>query len=110
MMPILIITITLIGRASVKEVRYVKINGFRPVNVNPYQKQLDKTEKTQSAKQKDQLEISQEALDLQKGSQFEVDRQQKVAELKSKVESGDYQVDPKKTAQKLYSFWDDLNN
>jgi negative regulator of flagellin synthesis FlgM len=78
------------------------------MNVNPYNKQQEKVEKLQTTKQRDQIEISAEALELQKGDQFEIERQQKVAEIKNKVDSGEYQINPKEVAHKLYSFWDDL--
>ena len=86
----------------------MKINNIRPMNVNPYNKQQEKVEKLQTSKAKDQIEISSEALELQKGDQFEIERQQKVSEIKSKVDSGEYEINPKEVARKLYSFWDDL--
>ena len=44
----------------------MKINNFRPVNMNPYNKQMEKQDQLQSSKQKDKIEISPEALELQK--------------------------------------------
>ena len=88
----------------------MKINNFRPVNMNPYNKQLDKVGKlqAQSANQKDKIEISKEALEMQITSQYEVERQQKLDELKNKIESGEYKVNPQELAQKMYSYWDNL--
>jgi len=88
----------------------VKINNFRPVNMNPYNKQLDKAGKLQAhaANQKDKIEISKEALEMQITSQYEVERQQRVDELKNKIESGEYKVNPQELAQKMYSYWDNL--
>ena len=86
----------------------MKINNFRPVNMNPYNKQMEKQEQLQSSKQKDKIEISPEALELQRGNQHEIDRQERVNELKSKVQSGEYKVNPEEIAHKMYSFWDDL--
>lgn len=78
------------------------------MNVNPYNKQMDKVDKLQGTKKQDKIEISTEALELQKGSQFEIERQEKVAELKSKIESGEYKVNPEEVARNMYSYWDDL--
>lgn len=91
-----------------KEVITMKINNFRPVNVNPYNKQMEKLDKLQTSKQKDKIEISQEAMELQKGNQLELERQERVNELKSKVQSGEYKVNPEEVANKMYSFWNDL--
>lgn len=84
----------------------MKINNIRPVNVNPYNKLQDKIDKVQTPKQKDKIEISSEALQLQKGNQLEMARQERVAELKNQIESGEYEVNPKEVARKMYSFWD----
>ncbi|MCQ6277132.1 flagellar biosynthesis anti-sigma factor FlgM [Bacillus sp. V3B] len=84
----------------------MKINNIRPMNVNPYNKQQDKIDKLETAKQRDKIEISSEALQLQKGNQLEIDRKERVAELKNKIESGEYQVNPQEVARKMYSFWD----
>ena len=80
----------------------VKINNIRPMNVNPYNKQQEKIEKLPTSKAKDQIEISSEALELQKGDQFEIERQQKVSEIKSKVDSGEYEINPKEESQALF--------
>ncbi|WP_071393505.1 flagellar biosynthesis anti-sigma factor FlgM [Bacillus tuaregi] len=90
----------------------MKINNFRPMNVNPYNKQMDKVGKLQAqgAGQKDKIEISKEALEMQITNQYDVERQQKVDELKNKIESGEYKVNPRELASKMYSYWDDLKN
>ncbi|KAA9022057.1 flagellar biosynthesis anti-sigma factor FlgM [Niallia endozanthoxylica] len=87
----------------------MKINNFRPVNMNPYNK-LDKIGKlqAQSVNQKDKIEISKEALEMQITNQYEAERQQRVDELKNKIESGEYKVNPQELAKKMYSYWDDL--
>ncbi len=89
----------------------MKINNFRPVNMNPYNKQMEKQEKLQqSSKQKDKIEISPEALELQRGNQVEIERQERVNELKNKVQSGEYKVNPEEVAHKMYSFLNDLKS
>ena len=86
----------------------MKINNFRPVNMNPYNKQMEKQDQLQSSKKKDKIEISPEALELQRGNQLEMDRHERVNELKNKVQSGEYKVNPEEIAHKMNSFWDDL--
>ena len=53
----------------------------------------------------DQIQISTEAMELQKGSRIETERQAKVDELINKIESGEYQVNPREVAKKMYEFW-----
>ena len=83
----------------------MKISQFGPVGMNPYKKQIEKMEKLQKTAFTDQIQISTEALELQKGSRIETERQAKVEELKNKIESGEYQVNPREVAKKMYDFW-----
>ncbi|URM33449.1 flagellar biosynthesis anti-sigma factor FlgM [Cytobacillus firmus] len=85
----------------------MKINNYGRVGMNPYNKQLEKTEKAQQAGKKDKIEISSEAQELLKGDSIEAKRQQTVDDLKAKVQSGEYKIEPKKIAEKMYSFWND---
>lgn len=73
--------------------------------MNPYKKQIEKMDKLQKTAGTDKIQISTEALELQKGNRIETDRQAKVDELKSKIESGEYQVNPREVAKKMYEFW-----
>lgn len=63
---------------------------------------MDRLQKTSSS---DQVQISTEAMEMQKGSRIETERQAKVDELKNKIESGEYQVNPREVAKKMYEFW-----
>ncbi|MDQ0206768.1 flagellar biosynthesis anti-sigma factor FlgM [Alkalicoccobacillus murimartini] len=54
---------------------------------------------------KDQIEISTKALDLQLEKQADATRAARVEELKKQVESGEYQVNAKKTAERFYDYW-----
>lgn len=83
----------------------MKINNFGKVNINPYQKQMDKIESVQKTKKSDKVEISLEAKELQKVTAIEKERLEKVQALKNKVDSGDYQVNPRDVAKKMYDFW-----
>lgn len=60
----------------------------------------------QSTSKRDKLEISSEALELQKGNPLELERQQKVEQLKAQVQSGEYEINPREVAKKMYDFWD----
>ena len=83
----------------------MKINNFGPVNMNPYKKQIEKMDQLQKPTSTDQIQISTEAMELQKGSRIETERQAKVDELINKNESGEYQVNPREVAKKMYEFW-----
>jgi negative regulator of flagellin synthesis FlgM len=85
----------------------MKINNYGKVNLNPYQKNIMKQEQIPQSKKKDQLEISNEAMELQKGNPIELERQNLVKELKEKVQSGEYEIEPKKIAEKMYSYWNE---
>lgn len=75
--------------------------------MNPYKKHIEKMDKLEKTMSTDKIQISTEALELQKGSRIETERQAKVEELKNKIESGDYQVNPREVAKKMYEFWND---
>lgn len=83
----------------------MKINNFGPVNTNPYKKQIEKVDRLQKTMNTDKIQISTEAMELQKGSRIETERQARVEDLKNKIESGDYQVNPREVAKKMYEFW-----
>lgn len=84
----------------------MNINRIHSLNVNPYQKQQQKIQELQKMeKKKDELQISSEAKELQKESVIQAERNEKVEALKEKVQSGQYEVNPKKIAQKMYEYW-----
>ncbi|MFD2442733.1 flagellar biosynthesis anti-sigma factor FlgM [Bacillus sp. CGMCC 1.16607] len=86
----------------------MKINHIGRLNVNPYNKQMEKMEKTEKAVRKDKIEISTEALELQKMGDFDVERQEKIEALRQKVNSGEYEINAKEVAKKMYSYWSEL--
>ncbi len=59
------------------------------------------------ALQRDQLQISTEALKLQQTNPLITERQVRVDELKKQVERGEYKVNPEKVAQAFYDYWND---
>ncbi|HHW36004.1 MAG TPA: flagellar biosynthesis anti-sigma factor FlgM [Bacillales bacterium] len=83
----------------------MKINHFGPIQTNPYKNQIEKMDRLQKTSSSDQVQISTEAMEMQKGSRIETERQAKVDELKNKIESGEYQVNPREVAKKMYEFW-----
>ncbi|KHF39619.1 flagellar biosynthesis anti-sigma factor FlgM [Halalkalibacter okhensis] len=84
----------------------MKINPYNSIQQNPYRKQIDKSEKAQGASaQRDKLEISPEALEMQKGTKMEQERAEKVKALKEQVDAGEYKVDAKAVANKFYEYW-----
>ncbi|TFB24382.1 flagellar biosynthesis anti-sigma factor FlgM [Filobacillus milosensis] len=84
----------------------MKINPLNNTNLNPYKKNIQKQQDVKNAGQpQDKLEISNQAKQLQGNNSIVEARQEKVDELKKQVQNGDYQVDPKKTAEKMIDFW-----
>ena len=92
----------------VNEVNGMKINNIGRMNVNPYNKQMEKMEQVHKAAKKDKIEISSEAKELQKIGNIDLQRQEKVEAIKKEVQSGQYDVNPREIAKKMYSFWDDM--
>ena len=85
----------------------MKINPYHSVS-NVYRQSIERTNPKKGRRlKKDQVEISQAALEMQKGTPFEKARQEKVAELKKKIEAGEYKVHPHSVAAKFYEFWNE---
>jgi|GEM_PF-1649358 len=95
--------------SRVRKVFRMKIN--KPIGSinNPYAKpqaKMAKIENASPAQKKDEIQISAEAKALlENHNTKDVARQQRVEELKQQVQSGQYQVDSEKVAEKLYQFW-----
>ncbi|WP_163970552.1 flagellar biosynthesis anti-sigma factor FlgM [Oceanobacillus halotolerans] len=84
----------------------MKIYGPNQSNMNPYQKHIqNQQDYKQNTKKADQLQISNEAKKLQETEKPSAKRQAYVEDIKQQVESGDYQVNYEKTAQKMIHFW-----
>lgn len=82
----------------------MKIQGTNPI-INAYQKQQQKTINQKRPDQNDRLNISDEAKSLQKNQQHEVNRDHYVQELKNQVQSGSYEINQEKIAEKIMEFW-----
>ena len=85
----------------------MKINPFGSQGINPYKKQMNKVDQAGRAvsKQKDKVEISSTAKEMQQVSQLVSQRQAKVDELKLQVENGTYKMDSKETAKGILQFY-----
>ncbi|SEQ25444.1 flagellar biosynthesis anti-sigma factor FlgM [Piscibacillus halophilus] len=84
----------------------MKINGVNGSNLNPYQKQLQKQGQVKPTTQhQDKVEISNKAKQLQKEQGIAKVRKEKVENLKQQVQNGEYDINSKKTAEKMIDFW-----
>ncbi|WP_068673086.1 flagellar biosynthesis anti-sigma factor FlgM [Oceanobacillus sp. Castelsardo] len=84
----------------------MRINGSNQTNFNPYKNILKKqAEVKREVNKQDQIEISKEAKQLQESERPNEKRAEYVQSIKNLVQSGEYQVDPEKTAKKMIEFW-----
>ncbi|MFC7373033.1 flagellar biosynthesis anti-sigma factor FlgM [Fictibacillus iocasae] len=85
----------------------MKINNFNSVNHhNPYKKQQNEpAEQSKKPMQKDEINISSEAKNLQSALKSEAERKAKIDEIKKQIENGTYNVKPEKTAKSFLDFW-----
>ncbi|GIN70740.1 negative regulator of flagellin synthesis [Bacillus sp. J14TS2] len=84
----------------------MKINPFRHVENNPYQRQVHKKEGSESGQKTDKVEISSEAQKMQNTPSIVKERELRVAELKKQVQAGNYEVDPQEVAKSMAKFFD----
>lgn len=85
----------------------MKIQKVNIPAINPYKtNQLKAEQLEQKAKTRtDKLEISSEAKQLSESSPFTIERNQRVAQLKSEIESGTYKVDAEQLASDLVKYY-----
>jgi len=84
----------------------MKIHGPNQTNFNPYKKQIQQQQENQNVNSsKDKVEISNKAKQMQEMNKAQAARQEHVEQIKNKVDSGEYQVDANKTAEKMIDFW-----
>lgn len=85
----------------------MKINNLGSSGINPYKRQQNKLDSISgnARRAEDKVEISSVAKEMQQGSQFQIDRQAKVEQLKLDVETGNYKVDPQKVAKSIIDFY-----
>jgi negative regulator of flagellin synthesis FlgM len=84
----------------------LRINGSNQPNFNPYKNILQKqAEVKREINKQDQIEISKEAKQLQDSERPNKKRAEYVQSIKDLVQSGEYKVEPEKTAKKMIEFW-----
>ncbi|MDQ0214958.1 negative regulator of flagellin synthesis FlgM [Oikeobacillus pervagus] len=85
----------------------MKINqNFGMSGINPYKRAIDKLDgqKKTTSSQKDRVEISSTAKELQ-SSNLQSERQEKINALKQQIEAGQYKPDPKAIAKGILGFY-----
>lgn len=82
-------------------------NNIGPSGINPYKRQMNKLEQVgaTASKKMDKVEISSIAKGLQNVNSVEVERQQKVDELKIQVENGTYKPNSVDVAKGILQFF-----
>ena len=83
----------------------MKINNIQAGKINQYYKQLQQKQTEKNKTQNDSTQISAKAKEIMTAraelKEIPQVREEKVAALKEKVQSGNYQVDSKKLAAKI---------
>jgi len=83
----------------------MKIQGSHP-SINQYNKHMQQQPtKKKSTFNKDQLNISDAARQLQKNKTSDSKRSAYVHDIKQDVQSGEYKIEPEKIAKKIVDFW-----
>ncbi|ANB59450.1 flagellar biosynthesis anti-sigma factor FlgM [Anoxybacteroides amylolyticum] len=84
----------------------MRIHNFYSTKIDPYKLYPNKASvNDKSNPKKDQVEISEEAKELQQNSSWMLERQNKVQALKEQVQSGSYKVDAYAVAKSVYDFY-----
>jgi negative regulator of flagellin synthesis FlgM len=84
----------------------LRIHHVGSMNVNPYERQFNKTEQAAKAtNKKDKVEISLAAKELQEAAKFETARQEKIERLKQQIQTGTYQIDEKAVAESIFNYY-----
>ena len=85
----------------------MKINKFNLPPINPYKANQLKVEKAETKVQTytDKLEISTEAKQLSGIPSYGIERNERIAEIKSQIDAGTYKVDSEALAANLISYY-----
>ena len=83
----------------------MKINPMQSVNAYRKQQEVNTAKQPDMTRKQDDVQISSEAKKMQQSSQLNLDRQEKIQQLKEKIENGTYEVNAQETARKFYDFW-----
>ncbi|PRO65666.1 flagellar biosynthesis anti-sigma factor FlgM [Alkalicoccus urumqiensis] len=83
----------------------MKINPMQSVNAYKKLQEVQQKQENKAQQKSDKLEISSEAMNMAKTSEFQAARQERVEALKQQVQDGTYKPDPMQTARNMYDFW-----
>ncbi|MGM8364583.1 flagellar biosynthesis anti-sigma factor FlgM [Virgibacillus sp. W0181] len=83
----------------------MKIQGSNFSNLNAYKNHLQKPLDKHKTAKNDELNISNEAKQLQENNKTGQKRTAYVQEIKKAVDTGEYTVNPERSAQKMIDFW-----
>ena len=85
----------------------MKIQGYGVNGINPYKNTQAKNNVTKQSNVsfQDHIEISTKAKDLQGVKTYATERAERVAQLKTQIQDGTYQVDSKKLAQDMLTYF-----
>lgn len=85
----------------------MKINNIGPSGINPYKREMAKQDNVnrQMSRGTDKVEISTTAKEMQQISQYAAARQEKVEQIKVRVENGNYKVDPQDIAINIANYY-----
>lgn len=86
----------------------MKINSFNTVNTNPYAKQNISFpgQREERVLRRDELQISSEAKELQSTNPlFAAEGQEKIREIKTQIDKGNYHINTMEVARKFYEYW-----
>ena len=82
----------------------MKIQGPNPF-INKYRNQQQKQVVHNTKSKNDELKISAKAKKLHQNDSTSIERSKYVADIKKRIQSGEYKIDYDKTAQKMIDFW-----
>jgi negative regulator of flagellin synthesis FlgM len=85
----------------------VNVSGYKPVSSVAKDKMASQNVSNGGSKT-DQVTISSQAKQLNETNRIETERQQRVDELKSQVQSGQYTIQPQKVAEAFSAYWQAL--
>ncbi|MBU9711767.1 flagellar biosynthesis anti-sigma factor FlgM [Evansella tamaricis] len=83
----------------------MKINPMHSVHAYQKAQEVGGKKKVATSKNQDRLDISLEAKKMQESSKFSAERQEKVDQVKAKIENGTYEVNAREVAKKFYDYW-----
>ncbi|AZB44541.1 flagellar biosynthesis anti-sigma factor FlgM [Bacillus sp. FJAT-42376] len=84
----------------------MKINNYGANGINPYKRNAEQVIKSEAVQKKqDKIEISSAAKELQSTNKLTEARQEKLDQLKAKIENGTYEIKPAEIARKFADFY-----